>query len=51
MPRGTTFLQALAIGGGLTPFAADKRVQLRRRPQGRCRARGPHPASRHDNSP
>ncbi|MEL7026302.1 MAG: polysaccharide biosynthesis/export family protein [Pseudomonadota bacterium] len=30
VPRGTTFLQALAIGGGLTPFAADKRVQLRR---------------------
>lgn len=27
---GTTFLQALAVGGGLTPFAADKRVQLRR---------------------
>lgn len=27
---GTTFLQALALGGGLTPFAADKRVQLRR---------------------
>lgn len=30
LPRGTTFLQALAAGGGLTPFAADKRVQLRR---------------------
>ncbi|MDJ1008436.1 MAG: polysaccharide biosynthesis/export family protein [Paracoccaceae bacterium] len=30
VPRGTTFLQALAMGGGLTPFAADKRVQLRR---------------------
>lgn len=30
VPRGTTFLQALALGGGLTPFAADKRVQLRR---------------------
>lgn len=30
LPRGTTFLQALAMGGGLTPFAADKRVQLRR---------------------
>lgn len=30
VPQGTTFLQALAIGGGLTPFAADKRVQLRR---------------------
>ena len=30
VPRGTTLLQALAVGGGLTPFAADKRVQLRR---------------------
>lgn len=30
LPHGTTFLQALAAGGGLTPFAADKRVQLRR---------------------
>ena len=30
VPRGTTFLQALAVGGGLTPFAAEKRVQLRR---------------------
>lgn len=30
LPRGTTFLQALAAGGGLTRFAADKRVQLRR---------------------
>lgn len=30
VPPGTTFLQALALGGGLTPFAADKRVQLRR---------------------
>ncbi|MEM9709446.1 MAG: polysaccharide biosynthesis/export family protein [Pseudomonadota bacterium] len=30
VPSGTTFLQALAVGGGLTPFAADRRVQLRR---------------------
>ena len=30
MPAGTTFLQALSAGGGLTPFAADRRVQLRR---------------------
>ncbi|TDX21583.1 polysaccharide biosynthesis/export family protein [Rhodovulum visakhapatnamense] len=28
--RGTTFLQALAQSGGLTPFAATKRIQLRR---------------------
>lgn len=28
--RGTTFLQALAQGGGLTRFAATKRIQLRR---------------------
>lgn len=28
--RGTTFLQALAQSGGVTPFAATKRVQLRR---------------------
>lgn len=28
---GTTFLQALAESGGFTPFAADRRVQLRRR--------------------
>ncbi len=27
---GTTFLQALAQAGGLTPFAASKRIQLRR---------------------
>ena len=27
---GTTFLQALSQAGGLTPFAATKRVQLRR---------------------
>lgn len=27
---GTTFLQALAQAGGLTTFAADKRIQLRR---------------------
>ena len=30
LPRGTTFLQGLSVGGGLTPFAAEKRVQLRR---------------------
>ncbi len=28
--RGTTFLQALAQGGGVTPFGATKRLQLRR---------------------
>lgn len=28
--RGTTLLQAMAIGGGVTRFAAVKRVQLRR---------------------
>jgi polysaccharide export outer membrane protein len=28
--RGTTFLQALAQSGGFTPFAATKRIQLRR---------------------
>jgi len=28
--RGTTLLQAIAAAGGLTPFAADKRIQLRR---------------------
>ena len=27
---GTTFLQALSQAGGLTPFAATKRIQLRR---------------------
>ena len=27
---GTTFLQALSQAGGLTPFAATKRLQLRR---------------------
>lgn len=27
---GTTFLQALALSGGPTPFAATKRIQLRR---------------------
>ena len=27
---GTTFLQAIAVGGGLTRFAATKRIQLRR---------------------
>ncbi|MFO8126419.1 polysaccharide biosynthesis/export family protein [Yoonia sp.] len=30
LPRGTTVLQALAQSGGLTRFAADKRIQLRR---------------------
>jgi len=30
---GTTFLQAMAQSGGLTRFAADKRVQLRRTDQ------------------
>lgn len=30
LPRGTTLLQALAQSGGLTRFAADKRIQLRR---------------------
>jgi polysaccharide export outer membrane protein len=30
VPEGTTFLQALSFSGGLTPFAADRRVQLRR---------------------
>lgn len=30
LPRGTTILQALAESGGLTRFAADKRIQLRR---------------------
>lgn len=30
MEPGSTFLQALSEAGGLTPFAADKRVQLRR---------------------
>lgn len=28
--RGTTLLQAIASAGGLTQFAADKRIQLRR---------------------
>ncbi|MBK0325680.1 polysaccharide export protein [Rhodobacteraceae bacterium F11138] len=28
--QGTTFLQALAQGGGVTPFGATKRLQLRR---------------------
>ncbi len=28
--RGTTFLQALAETGGFTPFAAQRRIQLRR---------------------
>lgn len=28
--RGTTILQAIATAGGLTPFAADSRIQLRR---------------------
>ncbi len=30
IPPGTTFLQALALGGGFTDFAALRRVQLRR---------------------
>jgi polysaccharide export outer membrane protein len=30
IPRGTTFLQALSFSGGFTPFAAQRRVQLRR---------------------
>ena len=30
LDRGTTFLQALASTGGFTPFAATKRLQLRR---------------------
>ena len=30
LPRGTTFLQALASGGAFTNFAATKRLQLRR---------------------
>lgn len=30
VPPGTTFLQALALGGGFSNFAALKRVQLRR---------------------
>lgn len=30
VPPGTTFLQALSQGGGLSPFAATKRIQLRR---------------------
>ena len=30
VPPGTTFLQALAIGGGFSNFAATKRVQIRR---------------------
>lgn len=30
LPPGTTFLQALSEAGGLTPFAATKRIQLRR---------------------
>ncbi|WP_138465071.1 polysaccharide biosynthesis/export family protein [Poseidonocella sp. HB161398] len=30
IPKGTTLLQALAMGGGLTNFAATKRIQLRR---------------------
>lgn len=30
VPHGTTFMQALAYNGGFTPFAALKRVQLRR---------------------
>ena len=30
MPPGTTFLQGLSLGGGLTQFAATRRIQLRR---------------------
>lgn len=30
VPRGTTVLQALAMSGGFTRFAATKRIQLRR---------------------
>lgn len=30
LPRNTTLLQALALSGGLTRFAATKRIQLRR---------------------
>lgn len=30
VPRGTTLLQALALGGGFTNFAAQQRIQLRR---------------------
>lgn len=30
VPRGTTLLQALALNGGFTNFAAQQRVQLRR---------------------
>lgn len=30
IPPGTTFLQALSFSGGFTPFAAQRRVQLRR---------------------
>ncbi len=30
VPTGTTLLQALAVGGGLTDFAATRRIQLRR---------------------
>lgn len=31
---GTTFLQAVALSGGFTPFAATKRIQLRRTVEG-----------------
>ena len=30
IPPGSTFLQALSFSGGFTPFAAQRRVQLRR---------------------
>lgn len=30
VPPGSTFLQALSAAGGLSPFAASKRIQLRR---------------------
>jgi polysaccharide export outer membrane protein len=30
VPRGTTLLQGLSLGGGFTNFAATRRIQLRR---------------------
>jgi polysaccharide export outer membrane protein len=30
IPRGTTLLQGLSMGGGFTNFAATRRIQLRR---------------------
>ena len=32
--RKTTVLQAIALGGGLGPFAAKKRIQVRRKQNG-----------------